>query len=86
MFTQQGLEKLNDLSTKYFQRGSNHREDEALRQMLERMNRLEPLKMLDIAEKKDLKSVASVVVWATTNILVLLDHAGKNMTRTAVDR
>jgi len=62
MFTQQGLEKLNDLSTKYFQRGSNHREDEALRQMLERMK---PLKMLDIAEKKDLKSVASVVVWAT---------------------
>ena len=43
MFTQQGLEKLNDLSTKYFQRGSNHREDEALRQMLERMNRLETL-------------------------------------------
>ena len=43
MFTQQGLEKLNDLSTKYFQRGSNHREDEALRQLLERMNRLETL-------------------------------------------
>lgn len=43
MFTQQGLEKLNDLTTKYFQRGTNHHDEEALRQILERSNRLEAL-------------------------------------------
>ena len=42
-FTQQGLEKLNDVSTKEFQRASNHRDIEALKQMLEKRNRLEHL-------------------------------------------
>ena len=43
MFTQQGLEKLNDLTTKYFQQGTNHHDEEALRQISERSNRLEAL-------------------------------------------
>lgn len=30
MFTQQGLEKLNDLTTKYFQRETNHHEREVI--------------------------------------------------------
>ena len=42
-FTLQGLEKLNDISTKNFQRSSNHRDHEALEQMLQKMNRVELL-------------------------------------------
>ena len=37
-FNQQGLEKLNDLTTIYFQHASNHREQEALQQILEKRN------------------------------------------------
>ena len=43
IFKQQGLEKLNDLTTKYFQRSSNHQEMESLKQILEKHNRLEIL-------------------------------------------
>ena len=43
MFTQQGLEKLNNLTTIHFQRSSNHRDTKALRQILEKWNRLEYL-------------------------------------------
>ena len=43
MFNQQGLEKLNDLTTKHFQRASNHREYDALKQVLEKRNRLKLL-------------------------------------------
>ena len=35
-FSQQGLEKLNDFSTKQFQLASNHRNIESLLQMLEK--------------------------------------------------
>ena len=42
-FTQQGLEKLNDFSTKDFQQASNHRNIESLRQILEKRNRVESL-------------------------------------------
>jgi len=52
-FTQQGLEKLNDVSTKEFQRASNHRDFEALQQMLEKRNRLEHLKDNDNAPVKN---------------------------------
>ena len=38
MFTQQGLEKLNDITTIHFQRSSNYREMEALVQVLEKQN------------------------------------------------
>ncbi len=40
IFSQQGLEKLNDLTTKHFQRASNHQEG-ALKQVLEKRNRIE---------------------------------------------
>ena len=43
MFTQQGLEKLNDLTTIHYQRSSNHRNTDALRQILEKWNRIENL-------------------------------------------
>ena len=39
-FTQQGLEKLNDSLTQFFYRGSNHRDKEALTQMLQEANRI----------------------------------------------
>lgn len=42
-FSQQGLEKLNDFSTKQFQLASSHRNIEALQQMLEKRNRIENL-------------------------------------------
>ena len=43
IFTQQGLEKLNDLTTKYFQCSSNHKEMDSLKQILEKQNRLDLL-------------------------------------------
>ena len=42
-FSQQGLEKLNDFSTKQFQQASSHRTIESLKQMLEKRNRIENL-------------------------------------------
>ena len=44
IFSQQGLEKLNDVSTKHFQRSTNHRNEEALKQMLQKANRIEILR------------------------------------------
>ena len=43
MFSQQGLEKLNDITTIHFQHSTNHRESEAYRQILEKGNRIEEL-------------------------------------------
>ena len=42
-YTQQGLEKLNDFTTKYYQRSSNHRTYESFQQILEKHNWLELL-------------------------------------------
>jgi len=52
MFNQQGLEKLNNLTTKHFPRASNHREYNALKQVLEKRNRLELLEMMVIEGQK----------------------------------
>ena len=40
-FSQQGLEKLNDITTIHFQHATNHRESEALKQLMEKRNRIE---------------------------------------------
>ncbi len=40
VFTQQDLEKLNNDMTKFYFRGSNHRDKEALQQMLLKKNRI----------------------------------------------
>ena len=53
MFTQQGLEKLNDVTTVHFQRSSNHREHEALKQLLEKRNRIEELEIGGFERKKE---------------------------------
>ena len=42
-FNQQGLEKLNDITTQHYLRASNHRDMEALIQVLQKRNRLEEL-------------------------------------------
>ena len=54
-FTQQGLEKLNDKTTKYFFRSTNQRELDSLKQIVLKRNRVEYLE--DIwcqREKKEL--------------------------------
>ena len=45
MFTQQGLEKLNDLTTIYFQHFTNHHGQDALRQILEKRNHIEQMEI-----------------------------------------
>ena len=52
-FTQQGLEKLNDVSTKNYQRSSNHRDHEALKEMLQKMNKIELLR--DQGNEQDIR-------------------------------
>ena len=42
-FSKQGLEKLNDITTIHFKHSTNHRESEALKQILEKGNRIEEL-------------------------------------------
>ena len=42
-FNQQGLEKLNDVTTQHYMRSSNHHEQEALMQVMQKRNRLESL-------------------------------------------
>jgi len=42
-FTQQGLEKLNDVTTKQYQHSTNHHDLSALKQVLEKRNRIETL-------------------------------------------
>jgi len=55
IFTQQGLEKLNDLTTKYFQRSSNHKEMDSLKQILEKQNHLDVLEDDGYQQIKDVR-------------------------------
>ena len=54
-FSQQGLEKLNDLTTTHFQHSSNHRELEALKQMLQKRNRIEDLESRGFQRPKQIQ-------------------------------
>ena len=47
-FTQEGLEKLNDITTKHYQRSTNHRDKETLKQVLKKRD----LEDSDYARKK----------------------------------
>ena len=51
-FTQQGLEKYNDIMTKDYFRGSNHRNEQAILQIMQKHNRMEHLKDLDVKTAK----------------------------------
>lgn len=54
-FTQQGMEKLNDVSTKYYFRATNHHRQESLAQLLLKRNRIEELEDKgNIRQKRDL--------------------------------
>ena len=43
-FTQQGLEKYNDITTKYYFRSTHHKGEQALRQLMEKQNRIDHLR------------------------------------------
>jgi len=49
---QEGMEKLNNITTKHYQRGTNHKDQDALRQVLEKRNRTEDLGDSGFARKK----------------------------------
>ena len=57
--TQEGLEKLNDITTKHYQRSTNHRDKVVLKQVLQKFNRIEDLEDSGYARKKR-KTVCSV--------------------------
>jgi len=73
-FSQQGLEKHNNLTTKYFQHSTNHHERESLLQILQKQNRIEMLE-----EYHNLRSAPSAKFLATTNALVFLQRPQFNM-------
>ena len=52
-FTQQGIEKLNDQYTHYFFNSTNHRDTQALQQLLLKQNRLEYLTDNSCAHSKE---------------------------------
>ena len=54
-FTQQGLEKLNDKTTKDYFRSTNQRELDLLRQIVQKRNRVEHLE--DLGCQRDTRSV-----------------------------
>ena len=43
-FTQQGLEKLNDVMTRHYFRSTSHQNEKALTQLMQKLNRIEHLK------------------------------------------
>ena len=51
-FTQQGLEKYNDLMTKDFFRSTSHRGDDSLLQIMQKQNRIEHLEGLGVKRQK----------------------------------
>ena len=54
-FTQQGMEKLNDTSTKYYFRATNHHKQDSLSQLLLKRSRIEELEDHgNIRQKQDL--------------------------------
>lgn len=53
-FSQQGLEKLNDLTTSHYFRSTNHhhKKEEALRQILQKWNRIERMEDAGVVRNK----------------------------------
>lgn len=51
-FSQQGLEKLNDITTAHFFRSTNHKETEALKQLIQKRCRIETLEDKGCKRKK----------------------------------
>ena len=59
-FTQQGLEKYNDITTKMYFRSTNHKGTDALQQIMEKQNRLEYLQNCGISTIKCFNVTCSV--------------------------
>ena len=55
-FTQQVLEKLNDSLTQFYYRGSNHRDQDALTQLLQKVNRITYLSEQGYQQQVELQS------------------------------
>lgn len=68
IFSQQGLEKLNDLTTKYYQHATNHQGYQALNEVLEKRNRVELLEEDGYQRSKQVKLVAFVGNLDTTSV------------------
>ena len=66
-FCQQGLEKLNDVTTLHYLRGTNHKKREAFVQMLQTRNRLEDLKAKGYQRQNVSVNAVTVVKLVTTN-------------------
>lgn len=64
-FSQEGLEKLNDITTKHYQRSTNHRDQEAL--SLRNVTALNILRTLAMLEKGEKSHVVFMVRQATTS-------------------
>lgn len=58
-FTQQGLEKLNDITAKQFQRSTNHCDIQSLKQILEKWSRIKILEDKDF-KQQTIKQVCSI--------------------------
>ena len=69
-FTQQGLEKLNDLTTKSYQRSSNHHDFESLKQVLQKHNRLELLEYQGFQRVKQSQNALCASPLVTINVAV----------------
>lgn len=67
IFSQQGLEKLNDLTTKHYQRATNQ-VYEALKQVLEKRNRIELLEDGGYQRTKRVQTCSIVNSLATTSV------------------
>ena len=73
-FTQEGLEKLNDITTKNFQRSTNHKDLSALKQALEKRNRIEDLETSGYSrEKRAVFVKKSAIISAHAHLVFLFE-------------
>lgn len=68
-FTQQGLEKYNDLTTKDFFRSTSHRSDDSLLQIMQKQNRIEHLEDLGVKQQKKQDTLLCVATASSKAII-----------------
>ena len=83
-FTQQGLEKLNDLTTMYFHSVSNYHDIESLEQILQKQNYLESLEncgyhCMKWMQKCSVSKLVNVLVQTDIIIVNLLATVNQEM-------
>lgn len=77
-FTQQALEKYNDITTKDFFRSTNHKGEAALQQIMEKQNRLEYLRDQGSCPKKAFRVQCSICKVAGHNKLTFTQVGQEN--------